>query len=99
MAELRSPSVRPEVLVDQQSGSTIDPAGARVGTPGPFGRDRLISALPTNKTAPVQLAAPQTLRDHAGCLIADPSGAVLGSPGAWCHRMVHAGRTAATRRF
>ena len=53
-----------------------------VGMPGPFGRERVVEALPSNKNrGAVQLAAAQVLHDAARCYLADPDGNLVGVDG------------------
>jgi hypothetical protein len=95
--ELRAPSPRPELLLDQRSGAVQDPASlTRVGRSGPFGRERCLFALPL----PVQeLSRGVLLKDQDGAMVADAGGNVIGLPRVYVHRMLSAGRVEDTRRF
>ena len=99
MDQLRPVSPRPELLVGDDGARIEDPGKTQVGFRGaPLGRERVVSALPTNGSGPVQVAAGEALRD--GALIADTSGNVIGVTNlVWVHRMVYAPPTADTRRF
>jgi hypothetical protein len=95
--ELRQPSPRPELLLDQRSGAVQDPASlTRVGRSGPFGRERCLFALPL----PVQeLSRGVLLRDQDSAMLADAAGNVIGVPRVYVHRMLFARWTEDTRRF
>jgi hypothetical protein len=101
MTALRTLSARPTLLVDDHGRRIPDPAtGGKVGIPGPLGRNRLVTALPTNKSkGPLQLAPALMLVDDRGVIIADPSGATIGAPPIWLHRYVSATVTEDTRRL
>lgn len=92
--ELRPPSPRPMIVVDERGRAQIDTTGARVGLPGPFGRERLLFALP--------LAWAEISRgvmvDAGGPLLADPGGSVAGLGRLYVPRMLYARRTQDTRR-
>ena len=65
--------------------------------PGPLARGRLVYALPTNGTGPVQIGKAQVLV-YPG--LTDPTGSVIGSSGpVWVYRMVSATRSPETRRL
>jgi hypothetical protein len=94
--ELRAPSVRPELLLDQRSGAVQDPASVtQVGRQGPFGRERCLFALPLAVT---ELSRGVLLKDQDGAMIADPAGNVIGTLRVYVHRMLSAGRVEDTRR-
>jgi hypothetical protein len=95
--ELRAPSPRPEVLLDQRSGAVQDPASlTQIGRQGPFGRERCLFALPM----PVQeLSRGVLLKDQDGAMVADAAGTVIGLPRVYVHRMLTARWTEDTRRF
>jgi hypothetical protein len=95
--ELRQPSARPEILLDQRSGAVQDPASlTRVGRSGPFGRERCLFALPL----PVaELSRGVLLRDQDGAMVADPAGNVIGTLRVYVHRMLTCSITEDTRRF
>jgi hypothetical protein len=105
---LQSLSARPELLVDPAGDAVFDvtPDFLRnkapdpfVGRMGPLGRGRLVTALPTNKTKPVQLTPYRALADPSGCLLADPSDNLVGMQALWCHRLLYATKTHDTRRL
>jgi hypothetical protein len=98
---LRTLSARPELVVDQRNGSVIDPAGARIGFQGPFGRERVVSALPLTET-PNQWLQPSTVVHDSNLaypadtdlnLLADNNDAV------WVSRLLTARWTEDTRRL
>lgn len=103
MAPLRTLSARPTVIVDERTRPFGERAvsrdgGAVIGTPGPFGRNRVVSALPMNKSKTVILARPRLLAGDF--LIGDPQGNVLGAANKIVvHRMLYATRTINTRRL
>jgi hypothetical protein len=99
MTALPTLSARPQFVVDASGGSVGD-LTAQLGGPGPFGRNRLVPALPLNKSHAVQLAPAWLLVDSAGCLLADPSGAnLLGAAALYVHRLLAAAKTSNTRRL
>jgi hypothetical protein len=94
--ELRSPSPRPELLLDQRSDAVQDPASlTQIGIAGPFGRARCLFALPL---AVAELSRGVLLKDQDGAMVADASGNVIGVDRVYVHRMLSAGRTEDTRR-
>lgn len=96
---LRSLSARPELLVDQQGRPELDPATtSRPGLPGPFGRARVVSALPLHD-GPVQVVKPLALAAADGTLLAAVDGSVVGMPGVKVDRLLHARKTLDTRRL
>jgi hypothetical protein len=102
MQTLRTLSARPEIVVDNQGFRLIEPvSSSTVGVPGPFGRQRIVTAIPTNETetGPVQISAAQTLHDNQVFYLADPDGNLIGEPAIWVHRMLHARWTQDTRRL
>lgn len=100
MKHLRNLSSRPEVVVDPHARRVFDPTDkSRVGIPGPFGRERLIFALPINGSGPVRLSAPIVVHDQNGAYVADPDGILLGMAGTVVSRFLAAGPTAETRRL
>lgn len=99
MKHLRNLSARPQLVVDARGQRLVD-NGDRVGIPGPFGNNRVVSALPTNKAGgPVQLVVPVVMHDHTMCYLADPDGTLIGTPGVWVHRLLTARWTQDTRRL
>lgn len=100
MRQLRNLSARPTLLVDQHGRSVQDPTRrARVGLPGPFGRARVIFALPLNKSNPTQLTFAKVLRDADSHDISDPQGVLIGRPAVWVSRMLYARWVEDTRRI
>jgi hypothetical protein len=100
--QLRNLSARPELVVAGDGSSVIDRTTAtRVGIAGPFGRERVTDALPTNKAGgAVKLANAQALHDAQLCYLADPDGNLVGENNAvWVHRMLYARWTQDTRRL
>jgi hypothetical protein len=99
---LRTLSARPEIVVDNQGFRLVDPAdNSQVGIPGPFGRQRIVTAIPTNdsETGPVQLTAHVALHDAQLFYLGDPDGNLIGIPAIWVHRMLSARWTQDTRRL
>jgi hypothetical protein len=92
---LRNLSPRPELLVD---GGRVGNATDTIGMPGPFGRARIVSALPL-KDGPRQLRAPLVVQAPDLSYLADPQGNVLGAPGVWVSRMLSARWVGDTRRL
>jgi len=96
---LRNPSPRPEVVVDPAARAVLDPASqSRVGQPGPFGRERLLYALPLNP-GPALLSPPTVLRDPGPAFVADASLGLIGVDAVWVSRMLCAGIVEDTRRL
>lgn len=101
MTALRPVSARPELLVGEPHSPRVeDPGKTQVGVVGkPLGRERVVFALPTNGSGPVQLARLDSVQG-GGALVADPSNNVIGINNAvWVHRMLWALPTADTRRL
>jgi hypothetical protein len=92
MSFLRHPSPRPSVVVDPAA------YGIGVGRPGPFGRERVMSALPLDP-GPCLLSPPTVVRDPGAAYLADPDGALIGEAAVWVGRMLTARWTEDTRRF
>jgi hypothetical protein len=99
MKNLWTLSPRPELVVSDRPDSIVDPSdSSRVGVPGPFGRERVVFALPL-ENGPVQLVAPAVVRDDQAGYLADPSGTLIGMPGVRVQRMVSARWVEDTRRL
>jgi hypothetical protein len=100
MAQLRNLSSRPEILVDNQGFRLVDAASSRIGTPGPLGRQRIVTAITLNEaeTGPVQLVPSTVTHDNELFYLADPAGNLIGDPGVWVHRMLYARWVQDTRR-
>lgn len=92
-----STSPRPEIVVDPRARSVGDIDGGRVGLPGPFGRERVLFALPLDP-GPVQLAPAELIVDPISDLVGN--GGVVGlAPPLWVSRMQTARWTEDTRRL
>ena len=98
MSFLRGPSPRPSVVVDPAAFGVGVPPGDVVGRPGPFGRERVMSALPLDP-GPALLSPPTVVRDAGAAFLADPDGALIGDPAVWVDRMLTARWTEDTRRL
>jgi hypothetical protein len=98
MEHLRHPSTRPAVVVDPAAFGVVDPTGDFVGRQGPFGRERVMSALPLDP-GPCLLSPPTLVRDPGAAFLADADGNVIGEPAVWVERMLTARWTEDTRRF
>jgi hypothetical protein len=95
-------SARPEIVVDNQGFRLSDPTdSSRVGIPGPFGRQRIVTAIPLNEaeTGPVLLEPAMVLHDQQWFYLADPDGSMIGEPALIVHRMLSARWTQDTRRL
>jgi hypothetical protein len=96
---LRHPSDRPSVVVDPAAFGVVDPStNSTIGRPGPFGRERLMSALPLDP-GPALLSPPSVLHDPGPAYLADADGSLIGEPAVWVERMLTARSTEDTRRF
>jgi hypothetical protein len=95
MTALRNLSPRPELLTGSRVGA---PDGTTVGLPGPFGRARIVTALPL-ADGPRQLLAPLVVHDGGLGYLADPQGNLLGAPGVWVSRVITARWVSDTRRL
>jgi hypothetical protein len=102
MEQLRTLSARPEIVVDNNGLRLVDPvSSSTVGAPRPLGRQRIVTAIPTNETetGPVQISAAQALHDNQLFYLADPDGNLIGQPAIWVHRLLSARWTQDTRRL
>jgi len=98
--QLRTPSWRPEVLVDERGRRVTDGDGGTVGIPGPLGRERVTTALPLNGSGPVQVAGPPVVHSNQLSYLADADGTLIGTvPPVWIHRLLPARWTEDTRRL
>jgi hypothetical protein len=95
---LRHTSLRPSVVVDPAAFGIIAPDASIVGRPGPFGRERVMSALPLDP-GPALLSPPTVVHDAGSSFLADPDGALIGEPAVWVGRMLTARWVEDTRRF
>jgi hypothetical protein len=91
------PSARPGLLVDSRAFGIVDPQGNFIGEVGPFGRERVVSAMPMDPLG-VQFPA-QAVVDNRGFYLADPDGNLIGEPALYVARMLTAGVTQDTRRL
>lgn len=98
MSFLRGPSPSPTVTVDPAAFGVVDTTGGIVGRPGPFGRERVMSALPLDP-GPALLSPPTVVRDPGSAYLADPDGALIGVAAVWVNRMLTARWTEDTRRL
>jgi hypothetical protein len=98
MEHLRHPSPRPTVTVDPAAYGVVDPTGGFVGLPGPFGRERVMSALPLDP-GPALLSPPTVIHDGGSSFLADPDDNLIGEPAVWVSRMLTARWTEDTRRL
>lgn len=98
MSFLRGPSPSPTVTVDPAAFGVVDPARDFVGRPGPFGRERVMSALPLDP-GPALLSPPTVIRDGGSGFLADPDDNLIGEPAVWVSRMLTARWTEDTRRL
>ncbi|MBO0863665.1 MAG: hypothetical protein J2P16_01145 [Mycobacterium sp.] len=100
MQPLQHLSARPTLTVDPWGFRLYDPVShTYVGRPGPFGRERLIYALP-NGAGPRLLRRHRVVSDPWGFALCDPTdGSLVGTPGVIVERMLDATATKDTRRF
>lgn len=101
MSQLRNPSARPSLVVDERSRSVADANAPpqRVGVAGPLGRERVVFALPLQW---VELKRAEVVVDSRARLWADPVPLVIAPPDGdrvIVHRMVWAGKAEDTRRL
>ena len=99
MDNLRHPSSRPSIVVDDAADRIADPSSSTtVGRPGPFGRERVVFALPLDP-GPALLSPAELIRDASVANLADPARVLLGVPAVWVSRMLTASATNDTRRL
>lgn len=99
MTVLRNPSWRPELVVDQGARRLVDQSDSiTVGIGGPFGRERVVYALPLEE-APHVTVADKLVRDASLGFLADPAGNLVGCEGLWICRMLTARWVEDTRRL
>jgi hypothetical protein len=85
-------------VVDPAAFGVVDSSSNFLGRPGPFGRARIVSALPLNP-GPALLSPPTVIRDAGPAYLADPDGALIGVPAIWVNRMLTARWVEDTRRL
>lgn len=91
-------SRRPELVVDTWAFALVDPVTKTyVGRAAPFGRQRIVSALPL-KDGPQLILPDRMVNDTWGFALSDLSGNILGKPAVVVHRMLRARWTEDTRR-
>lgn len=96
MKAFRNPSDRPGLLVDPRAFGLVDPSTENlIGRPGPFGRERVVSALPMEGMN----LPPQVVIDPRGFYLSDPDGNLIGEPSLWVPRMLSARWVEDTRRL
>lgn len=88
----RPPSPRPSVVVDDHSGILGDSAGAAIGMDRPYGRERVLFALPL-EPGPALLEATVTVG------LVDTDGNPVGLQPVWVSRMATARWVEDTRRL
>jgi hypothetical protein len=93
-------TARPTVTVDARAGRVREPvSNSFPGTPGLFGRGRMVTCLPTNGDGPVLLRSAVAIGDPAAYLV-DPDGNFVGVASAlYVHRMLTARWVEDTRRL
>ena len=89
-------SQHPEIIVG--GASSVGDASSTVGISGPFGRGRMVSALPP-RGGLCLISAAVVVHDAYLGYIGDAQGAVIGSPAIKVSRMVDAGTVSDTRRL
>lgn len=104
---LRTPSARPELLLDQRGYRVVDPRfneptqfqqQGTVGRPAQFGLNRVVPVLRL-KDGPVLVQPPVVVHDNDLVYLADPQGNLIGVAGIWVHRLVSAAKVENTRRL
>ena len=96
MKHLRHLSSRPTLLRDEDSHQIGDITDALIGRPGPFGRERVVYAIPIPG---VDLRTQTVVHDQDGAYLADPQGNLIGLPKIRVDRMMTARWTEDTRRL
>lgn len=101
MRPLRLGSWRPELIVDDHAFRLWDPVDQTyVGVPGPFGRERVVFALPFNGGGtPSGPLRSWVVHDNDGFHLADPDGNLVGRADVWIPRLLDARWTEDTRRL
>ena len=100
MTALRNPSPRPELLVDPQDRAVADSFRFRVGFPGPLGRRRIVSCLPTGDGDTPRILPRRLAIVSQGSFLADPVMSLVGkATPRWVPRMLSASVVTDTRRL
>ena len=86
------------MVVDPAAFGVVAPDVSIVGRPGPFGRERVMSALPLDP-GPCLLSPPTVVRDPGSSYLADPDNNLIGEPAVWVNRILTARWVEDTRRF
>lgn len=97
----KSITARPTLTVDQNAVRVIGvekPNPSYPGLPGPFGRQRIVTCLPTNGDGPVQVVPAVVFADATAYLV-DIDGNFVGSEPLFIHRLVSARWVEDTRRL
>jgi hypothetical protein len=98
MKALRTPSARPELVVNDQGGR-IGPNGIQTGFDGPLGLSRVIFTLPL-VNGPVQIGAGEVLHASDIGYVSDPQDSLIGvRNGVWVDRLLTATVEWNTRRL
>jgi hypothetical protein len=99
MTSLRHLSVRPTIVVSEASqGVSEVQTPAHVGRPGPWGRSRVVYALPL-AGGPTLLRPPLVVHDQNGAYLASAAQELQGRTWVWVPRMLAARFTEDTRRI
>lgn len=108
----KSTSARPQLVVDTSQQRIVDsnapaqapnppvpPLQGSVGQQAPFGRGKMLTALPTNGSGPVMLSPPVVFGSSLSYLV-DPDGFFVGERAAvFVHRLLTARWVEDTRRL
>lgn len=108
---LRTPSARPELLLDQRAFRVVDPPTGlpppptpqrqlqgTVGRPAQLGLSRVVPTLRL-QDGPVLVQPPAVVHDNDLVYLADPDGNLIGVAGIRVHRLVSATKVENTRRL
>lgn len=92
-------SPRPEFIVDAWTFMLYDPVSQTyVGRSGPFGRERVVAAMPMRNAPPQPLVRARVFTDAWGIALADPQDNLVGTAGVIINRVLPAQWTEDTRR-